>query len=104
MLIDDSVAGVCSAEELVSACDERTWGGLDCGAAPCASAAGGCPELDFVFIIGGSFMMGSDREGPIHDVNIPSFEVMRTEIKVTQYRTCVNANVVSAPSTGLDYN
>ena len=41
--------------------------------APCSSSNRGCPDLNFVRIGGGSFMMGSnedDNEQPIHMVTV----------------------------------
>ncbi len=64
-----------------------------------------CPELGWVRIEGGVFSMGSNnenREQPIHQVTIPSFEIMRTELTVAQYRVCVNAGVCSAPDCDND--
>ena len=60
-----------------------------------------CPNLDFVRIAGGTFSMGSmemDDEQPIHMVNVPAFEMMRTEVTVGMYRKCVDANVCSSPA------
>ena len=47
---------------------------------------------------------GSSHELPTHNVNVPSFELMRSEITVAQYRLCVNASVCSTPRTGSNYN
>ena len=66
-----------------------------------------CPDLDFVQINGGSFMMGSDHnddEQPIHMVTVESFEMMRTEVTIGQYRTCVDAGVCSSLRTCSDCN
>ncbi len=76
-------------------------------APPCATTPGGCPELDFVSIEGGSFEMGSEsdsgnltRESPDHSVTVNDFKIMRTEVKVAQYRFCVEAGVCTAPTQG----
>ena len=70
---------------------------------PCSDVESGCPQLDFVIIEGGRFMMGSESgnydETPIHEVNVPTFELMRHEVTVAQYRHCVNAGVCSQPGT-----
>ena len=70
-----------------------------------------CPSnLDFMLIEGRSFMMGDQsstpdiNEIPIHNVIIHNFQIMRTEVTVAQYRTCVNADVCSMPRTGDHYN
>ena len=68
--------------------------------APCESAEGGCPDLDFVFIEGGAFTMGgmSSISRPAHRVNVPDFELMRTEVTVAQYRACVDAGACDPPN------
>jgi cysteine-rich repeat protein len=76
--------------------------GNDCSAnvnaGPCAAD---CPDLDFVPIQGGEFTMGglADRNNtlPAHQVNVPDFELMRTEVTVAQYRACVTAGACDAP-------
>ena len=78
--------------------------------APCAESSQGCPELDFVAISGGVFMMGDQRESPdanelpVHSVTVPDFELMRTEITVAMYRRCFDAEECSEPSTGEQCN
>lgn len=84
-------------------CDGETWCSDRCDqtAPPCASSAGGCPSLDWVFVEGGSFMMGnSDYEPsvPVHEVSLSSFEILRTEITTGQYKQCVEANYCQAVS------
>ena len=53
---------------------------------------------------GGAFSMGglADRGDtrPAHNVNVPDFELMRTEVTVGQYRACVNAGACDEPPTG----
>ena len=62
-------------------------------------------DLDWVAVPGGSFEMGSDApeaeadEQPVHTVTVPTFEMARTEVTVSQYRACVRAGVCSAPDT-----
>ena len=91
-------------------CDGESWCGADCSWSPppCATLAGGCPDLDFVTIQGGTFQMrsnsGSSNEQPIHSVTLASFEMMRSEITVGQYRLCVNASVCSSPITSTYCN
>ena len=59
------------------------------------------PDLGFVNIIGGRFNMGSNMgnmdERPVHEVTVPAFELMRHEVTVAQYRSCVNAGACDAP-------
>ena len=67
-----------------------------------------CPDIDWVRIEGGSFMMGSpegvgfDWERPQHEVNVPSFELARSETTVAQYRACVDAGHCTEPGTEYD--
>ncbi len=46
-------------------------------------------HLEWVFIEGGTFMMGSDagepKEKPVHEVTVPEFEILKTEVTVSQY-------------------
>lgn len=74
-------------------------GRAQCGAdglPPCASSSVGCPELDWVTIEGGSFVMGNNDpplsdESPAKMITLPDFEIMKTEITVAQYQMCVEA-------------
>ena len=45
-----------------------------------------------------------DDTQPAHQVNVPDFELMRTEVTVGQYRACVNAGACDEPLTGNRYN
>ena len=72
-----------------------------------ASAAGtpgvpGKAGIVWVRIPGGRFQMGSSAglvdEEPVHTVVIASFELMKTEVTVAQYRACVEAGSCSAPT------
>ena len=83
--------------------DEGTSGGVnpdDGGieppveSAPCIDTPSGCPEIEWISIEGGSFMMGTDEYSdttPIHMVTIPPFSVMKSEVTVGMYRKCVDA-------------
>jgi cysteine-rich repeat protein len=71
------------------------------GSAQCNQSAQGCPALSFVALNAGSFDMGDAQnanESPVHTVNIPAFELTRSEVTVGQYRTCVNAGQCTLPS------
>ena len=67
-----------------------------------------CPDLDFVALSGGAFSMGglADRGDtrPAHNVNVPDFELMRTEVTVGQYRACVTAGACDETLTGNNFN
>ena len=57
--------------------------------------------ISWVNIPVGSFMMGSNVSSffqPIHQVNVPSFLIMKTKITVGMYRSCVDAGVCSVPA------
>lgn len=50
--------------------------------------------IEFVRVKGGSFKMGGDSKDimkPIVTVNVPTFEISKTEVTVGQYRVCVDA-------------
>ena len=62
-------------------------------------------EIEWIPVEGGMFMMGSDEaldESPKHPVFIPSFEMMKMEVTVGQYRECVEANICSPPAGDND--
>jgi formylglycine-generating enzyme required for sulfatase activity len=62
-----------------------------------------CPDLVWIPIPGGTFQMGSDdgdpNEQPVHGVTVPSFEMLETEVTVSQYAACVAASVCVEPDT-----
>ena len=63
---------------------------------PCSDTPQGCPEIEWVHFNETSYSMGSDSFSwtqPIHQVTVPSFEIMKTEVTVGMYRKCVNAGV-----------
>jgi formylglycine-generating enzyme required for sulfatase activity len=59
--------------------------------------------LEWVPISGGTFLMGGPEDTyytnrlPIHEVNVPSFELTRTEITAAQYRCCLLAEACTEP-------
>lgn len=57
-------------------------------------------DIEWVRIDGGTFEMGGpgEFESPIHAVDVPTFEISRTEVTVGQYRACYDAGVCTAPS------
>jgi formylglycine-generating enzyme required for sulfatase activity len=67
-------------------------------------------ELEWVRLEGGIFMMGSDAQPeaqPVHAVTVPTFELMRTEVTVAQYRACLEAGACppyrGTPACNLDH-
>jgi formylglycine-generating enzyme required for sulfatase activity len=64
-------------------------------------------EIEFILIAGGIFQMGSDEyesEQPIHEVTVPSFEMMRTEVTQAQYKVCFDAGVCPPPGAEFANN
>lgn len=70
---------------------------------PCAT---NCPDLEWVTIPGGTFMMGSpdgvgeDSEHPQHQVTVQSFKMLKTEVTVSQYAKCVEVGICIEPEEG----
>ena len=73
-------------------CDGELGCKADCTWAPCANVNGQnlCPELDFVELKGGPYL----RRG-FERVSVPTFNLMRTEVTIGQYKTSVDAGVCS---------
>ncbi|MFO8071436.1 MAG: formylglycine-generating enzyme family protein [Polyangia bacterium] len=61
-------------------------------------------DVSWVPITGGVFQMGSSEGGsdeiPVHEVTVPGFEMLETEVTVAQYGECVTAGECSEPDTG----
>ncbi len=61
------------------------------------------PDIVWVTLPGGSFMMGSEsgrrNEQPVHRVIVGAFEMSRSEVTVGQYRLCVAAGVCTEPES-----
>lgn len=64
--------------------------------------------LDWVFIPGGRFLMGTDsgaaNERPVHEVEVASFMMSRAPVTVAQYRRAVEAGACRPPQSGSYYN
>jgi len=64
---------------------------------------GYCVNIEWIPIPGGAFMMGSpegvgeDDEHPRHQVSVPDFEMLRSEVTVSQYQYCVDSGVCIEP-------
>ncbi len=61
-----------------------------------------CPDVAWATVAGGTFLMGDTTNPnamPEHEVTVPSFEMMRTEVTVVQYEACVEASVCTEPAT-----
>lgn len=104
--------------ECVPDCDLRNCGDDGCGGscgsceAPLVCNGGVCEEIlfDWVEIPGGTYMMGSpegegsDIERPEHEVDVPTFYMLRSEVTVEQYHQCVTAGVCQQPVEGHNSN
>ena len=63
-------------------------------------------NIEWICVRGGDFLMGWNErvnERPIHPVSVPTFEIARTEVTVSQYLQCMFANVCDTP-LNLDSN
>ncbi len=87
--------GTCDDTFGVAVCTcDAGWEGPDCSV-----EVGG---IEWVAIPGGTFMMGSISgdadEVPVHQVDVPAFEMAKTEVTVAQYQACVDAVVCTEPN------
>ncbi|MEK7859576.1 MAG: SUMF1/EgtB/PvdO family nonheme iron enzyme [Elusimicrobiota bacterium] len=80
-------------------------------ASPAAPAPEGAARtrgspVEWVFIRGGSYMMGAPDLGaePVHRVTLKSFEMAKTLVTVEQYGACVRAGRCAPPDRGPDCN
>jgi len=110
------------------ACCTKQCDGKNCGDDGCGDICGSCsvgefcsngtcevlgcwPECgEMVGVPAGSFMMGCnhlvdsdctdfDYEKPYHPVEVPSFDIDKTEVTVSAYTKCVDAGECSSPGT-----
>ena len=109
-------SAVCVDDVQPAACCQPNCGGRMCGPDPgacgtlcgdgCAQgetcAGGNCLTFGWVMQPGDVFTMGADEgptsEQPAHEVTIPSFEILRTEVTADQYKACVDDGACSAPT------
>ncbi len=72
-----------------------------------SAVTGGKAGLVWIRIPGGRFRMGSTEgpadEKPVHDVQVSSFSLLKSEVTVGQYGVCVKAGQCSAPGTDSSY-
>jgi cysteine-rich repeat protein len=65
-----------------------------------------CPELDWRSLSPLAFEMGYEngtlQESPTHQVTVDAFEMTRSEVTVSQYTQCVNAEVCTEPRNRND--
>ncbi len=122
---DTSGCGRCGDDQINGheVCDGNDLGGETCltqgydgGVLACNDDCSGLdvsgcyekPPIEWIHVSGGSFFMGSSDsdldERPVHLVNVPSFEMMKTEVTVEFYSTCVIAGACETPGTGVNCN
>ncbi len=62
--------------------------------------------IEWIPVEGGSFEMGSEDgdedELPVHEVEVPDFELLRAEVTVAQYRECIDDGGCDTPAHGWD--
>ncbi len=109
--LDCGPHGTCdeSSGTAVCACDEGYDGTYCDTCAPEYEDFGSGCVLFWVSIPGGPFLMGSNSGGldeqPVHQVDVPAFEMTKTEVTVEQYQACVDDGVCTEPDQcGSDYN
>lgn len=76
--------------------------GPDAGLCMDGTTVAGSAGTTWVSICGGTFWMGStssSSEMPVHSVTVPDFEMLRTEVTVTQYAACVSDSACTEPET-----
>jgi formylglycine-generating enzyme required for sulfatase activity len=64
------------------------------------ATSSGSAGTSWVKICGGTFLMGSTdlpHTQLVHSVTVPDFEMLKTEVTVTQYKACVTASVCTVP-------
>jgi sulfatase modifying factor 1 len=68
-------------------------------------------QIDWAALPSGTYQMGAANpkaavrdELPPHEVSVPAFDIMRTEVTVAQYRRCVDSGQCSAPKEGDESN
>ncbi|MCP3886361.1 MAG: formylglycine-generating enzyme family protein, partial [Propionibacteriaceae bacterium] len=79
---------------------------IDAGVSDRCFTDGGVVPIDWVVIDGGTYLMGSpfgqgfpNNQLPAHDVTIPTFEIMRTEVTVCHYADCFADGKCTHPKT-----
>ena len=75
---------------------------------PAPSKASAAARMAWISLPAGAFSMGrdggDDDEAPAHQVQVPAFQMNRTEVTVGQYRRCVAAGACVAPATDTRCN
>ncbi len=107
-----AAGGQCTDDCAGRECGTSPNEGFDCGTCSvgyfCCSGSCEAGAVCWVSIPGGSFMMGSNSgdadEVPVHQVDVPAFEMTETEVTVSQYHACVDDGACSDPDTGTYCN
>ena len=91
--------GICSYPKEETSCQDG------CENAECLTGGDTDTELTWILITGGTFEMGSlinVDEQPVHSVDVPSYEMTRSEITVAEYMACVTEGICTEPGTWSD--
>ena len=75
-------------------------GGSGTGGSSGSGSSAGQSEIEWVRIDGGSYMMGSEDDGTLHEVAVPTFWMARTEVTVSQFDACVAGGGCEVPEWG----
>jgi formylglycine-generating enzyme required for sulfatase activity len=98
--VPDCTGKKCGFDGCEGACPPGCGEDEICVSGACELAS---PEIEWIEIPGGRFMMGSDdpeaddSEKPMHWVTVHTFEMARTETTLVQYRACVDDGVCTEP-------
>ena len=99
ILVSFSVPGTCTGGWCVYDDSSMTCSN-DCRDGACVNE--GTDDVEWISLPGGTFEMGSlvnPDEQPVHSVDVPGFEMARTETTVDQYMECVTQGPCTEPST-----
>jgi formylglycine-generating enzyme len=82
--------------------EDRYWADDDDAACTDGATSLGLGGAAWVTICGGTYSMGSlesSNEQPVHTVTVPTFEMMMTEVTVSQFAACVDTYGCATPSS-----
>ena len=79
-----------------------SWKGFRCVRDP----QGETPSqgIEWISIMGGSFFMGSisaPETSPVHEVTVQDFSMMKTEVTMVMYQTCIDQGICTEPIRAL---
>lgn len=104
--VTNEAVGITSDGGGISAADQNvpTDATVVTSITPCPETTVELDGITWQCVEGGTFQMGSndyaDNTRPVHQVEVPSFWMSKSEVTVTQYRACVLDGGCDSPSTG----